>query len=59
MKACFQIAEHCLTTAKINLIFVTSKLLERFLIFFSAIVFVPILIYSGFPDFFSKGVRNL
>ncbi len=31
MKACFQIAEHCLTTAKINLIFVTSKLLGCFL----------------------------
>ena len=28
-------------------------------IFSSAIVFVPILIYSGFPDFFSKGARNL
>lgn len=25
----------------------------------SATVFVPILIYSGFPDFFSKGARNL
>ena len=31
MKACFQIAQHCLTTAKINLIFVTSKLLGCFL----------------------------
>ncbi len=28
-------------------------------IFFSATAFVPILIYSGFPDFFSKGARNL
>ncbi len=28
-------------------------------IFSSATVFVPILIYSGFPDFFSKGARNL
>ena len=25
----------------------------------SATAFVPILIYSGFPDFFSKGARNL
>ena len=28
-------------------------------IFSSVTVFVPILIYSGFPDFFSKGARNL
>lgn len=28
-------------------------------IFSSATAFVPILIYSGFPDFFSKGARNL
>lgn len=27
--------------------------------FFSATAFVPILIYSGFPDSFSKGARNL
>ena len=28
-------------------------------IFSSVTAFVPILIYSGFPDFFSKGARNL